>query len=148
GGELGLQAANGEPAAVTGLVVVIETAAVKQGALGRLFLATGEAGRTGHAVEGEGGVGHADVDELPFAGVLAMDDGSENAHDCMMGTASHVGNLDAHGWRPALFTATVAADAGEGEVVNVVAGTVPVWPGLAVTGDRAVDQPGIDGPEG
>ena len=71
-------------------------------------LAASQASRTSHAVERKGSVGHADINKLPFTGLLAMNHRCEYAHNCVVGTARHICNLDAHGWWPAFFTTTMA----------------------------------------
>ena len=69
-----------------------------------------------------------------------MDDRRQNPHDCVMGAACHIGNLNAHRRWPAVCTAAMAAYAREGEVIDVVPGAVPVGAGLAVAGDSTVDK--------
>ena len=80
--------------------------------------------------------------------MLALDDGGEYAHDRVVGTAGYVGNLDTHGRRAAVGAAAVAGNAGDGQVVDVMARAVFIGAGLAVAGDGAVDQFRVDGFQG
>src|SRR5690606_20615896 len=107
-----------------------------------------QCGGAGHGVEGEGSVGHADVDESALPGLLALDHGGEDAHHGVGGAAGNIGNLDTHGGRAAVGAAAVAGTTGNGQVVDVVAGPVFVGAGRAVAGDGAVDQCRVDGFQG
>src|SRR5690554_4819400 len=122
--ELRLQTAHRQPTAIAGLVVVVESTAIEHAALGFLLHTASQCGSAGHGVEGEGSVGHADVDESALPGLLALDHGGEDAHHGVVGAAGYVGNLDTHGGRTAVGAAAVAGNAGDGQVVNVVAGAV------------------------
>src|SRR6056297_2806898 len=140
GSELGLETANRKPATVARLVVVVKGAAVQQRAFRLLFLATGEAGRPGHGVQRERGIGHADINKLPFSGLLPVNYRSQDAHHGMVRTTSYIRNLYTHGWRPAVGSAAVAANARQGEIIDVVACTILVGAGLAVTSNGAIDE--------
>ena len=66
----------------------------------------------------------------------------------MVRAAGNIGNLYSHRGRTAVRSATVAADAGQGKIIDVMARTVLVWAGLAIAGNGAVDEARVDGFEG
>src|SRR5690554_6095926 len=146
--ELRFQATNRQPAAIAGLVVVVESAAIKHATFGFLLHTASQCRSAGHGIESKGGVSHADVHKLALPGLLALDYGGEDAHDGVVGASGYVGNLDTHGRWAAVGAATVAGNAEDGQVVNVVAGAVFVGAGLAIAGDGAVDQLRVDGFQG
>ncbi len=144
GEKLRLQAGHGHKASVAGAVAVIEAAAVELGGLQVRILPAHQRRRRGQAVQAEGGVGHGDVHVLALAGALAVDHRRQHAHHRMAGTAGDVRHLERHRRRAGGLAAVVGGHAGDRQIVQIVAGPVPVGPVLAVAGNRAVDQPRVD----
>jgi len=95
-------------------------------------------------MQAEGAVGHAHIDLLAQAGDLALHHGGKQADHTMQRATGQVGQLHAKRQRTKVLTPGVAGDTGQRQVVDIVAGAIPVRSALAVTGDRHVDQPRVD----
>ena len=142
--KLRLQATDRKPAAVAGAVVVVEAAAIQRLVFHRRFHASGQIARTGHAVQTEGAVGHADIHLLPLPRGLTLDHRRQQADHPVQRAAGNISRLDPQRQRPGFTAPGVAGDAGQGQVVDVMAGAVLVRAALAVTGNRHIDQLRVD----
>lgn len=145
GPEFGLQGAQGDEFMVGGFVGVVEGVAVGEegvasgGCLAGLLLEV-----EGQVHEGQGAVGDGDVDVLALARTLPVEKGQKDSGDGAEAAPCDIGNLKARGaW------SFLGADEVQGtchaEVVDVVSRGVAVGAGLAVSGDGAVDDAGVDG---
>ncbi len=116
--------------------------AVDRGALSSFALESGSVPRPGPMPlttwRGNNAVGHEIFDIQTLADSSGGDGGEDAMTHCS--TPTHISYLEAivHGPQP--FQPNSHGSL-KSEVVDVVPGTVPQRPGLAVTGDRAVDQP-------
>jgi hypothetical protein len=83
-------------------------------------------------------IGHRDVDELALAAALTLTQGGEDPEGGHERAAAEVGDLAGGRHRGATGLAGEAEQAGEAQVVHVVARTIAPRPGLPVARDRAV----------
>ena len=88
--------------------------------------------------------GHGDIDVTAFATALRIEERGENTHRRHHRAAENVGNLDIGDHRIALLAADLVGKTGVTAIVDVVAGTIAVWSGLAITGNGAIDDARID----
>ena len=86
---------------------------------------------------------HGDVDQLPLAGVGALEQRARNA-ERGGGARKHVADGEAGARRPGLFVTGDRHDAGHRLDLAVIAGGRSFRAGLAEAGDGAIDQPRID----
>lgn len=146
GVELRLQGADGQVAAVGGLVgAVVRAAAVQE--VGPAPVLPGAGGE--HAVQQGGQVGGAvhdgGVHDLPGAVHARVVQRGEDADDQVEGAAREVAEeVGGHGRGP-VGVADQAEGAGEGDVGHVVSGARGERAVLAPAGHAAVDQPGVAG---
>ena len=84
---------------------------------------------------------------MPLTSLFAVDNGGQDACHRVHGAARHIGDLKVIEAGTAVFSSGGGGDTRTGEIVDVVAGPQGEGTALAVTGDGAVNEPGIDGPE-
>ncbi|RMO55528.1 hypothetical protein ALQ38_05560 [Pseudomonas marginalis pv. marginalis] len=142
--ERGLQAAHRHPAPIPRAVIVVEAAAIEHVAFPLRFHPTRQVTRAGHGVQAERAVGHAHVQVLADPALLPGDNRRKQPHHRMQRTAAHIRQLHAQRQRPGVLASGVAGHPGQRQVIDIVPGAVLVGPGLAVSGDRHIDQPGVD----
>jgi hypothetical protein len=100
-----------------------------------------------HDHPGHGAVEHADIEQASLAGSLALAEVGQDAGGGVHGRAQ-VGDLDGRDGRNGIRPSAQAEDAGAGGEVEIVPGPVAVRSVLAEPGDRTVNDPRIDGPDG
>ncbi|CAH0307105.1 hypothetical protein SRABI112_04733 [Pseudomonas mediterranea] len=139
-----LQAAHRHPATIPGAVMVIEAAAIEQMSFPAGFDPTGQVTGARQGVQAEHAIGHAHIQVLALPALLAGNHRRQQSDYAVQRPAGDVRRLDAQRQRAAVGTAGMAGQPCQGQVVDIVSGAVPVGAGLAVAGDRHVDEPGID----
>src|SRR6185437_1503120 len=93
--------------------------------------------------EGQRRLQHGDVDELPLAGLVALEQRAGDTEGC--GCArQHIADRKARARRAALYVAGDRHDAAHRLHLAVIAGAVALGPGLAETAYRAINQLRID----
>ena len=135
-----LDGADGDVLAVLGLVAAPEGRAaveVVELALVDPFADGGEA-EAGKREVGRA-LGHGDVDDLALAGALRFQEGGEQSGKQEHGAAAHVAD-DVQRRHRVRARADGVQDAGERDVVDVVAGGLGERAGLAPAGHAAVDE--------
>ncbi|MNR02297.1 hypothetical protein D3C85_1181420 [compost metagenome] len=81
---------------------------------------------------------------LPLPGLLAGDHCRQQPDHAMQRPTGNICHLRTQGQRSAVGAAGVARQPGQRQVIDVMAGAVLVRTGLAVTGDRHINQLRID----
>ena len=143
--EVGLQAADAHPAAVRGLVDVVEGRGAVEEALAGLGTDAAREVLADHPrQEVHDAVGHGDVHVLAPARPLAGDEGRQDAERRMQAAAGEVGDDVQGDGRRLARPADHAQRAADGDVVDVVAHQAGVGAVLPVAGERAVDQARVD----
>ncbi len=139
--ELRLDGPDGHVLAVLGLVDLVERGAGIEhvdAALVRPRAATAE--RPHHVRESEGAVDHRRVHDLALAGGLTLDEGGQDAEHEEHRTATEVADHVQRRHRALTLAADGVQDAGQRDVVDVVAGRVGERALLAPAGHAAVDD--------
>lgn len=143
--EGGFERPEGEVATVGGGVDVVAGPAAGEGHPPALRLLPAKVCCSGGGQEPvDDGIDHRHVNILPFAGLGTLEERDEDVQGGEGGPAE-VGDLCAGGDGAAFGCAGQTEQAANGEVVEVVARAVGVGAGLAVAGEGAVDDPGVDG---
>src|SRR5258708_14709218 len=142
--ELRLQRADAHPAVRAAVHAVAGMAAVEVQRARAGHLAVVEEAAGVHRQPADDAVEHADVAVLSLAGALAVvqrgEDGDGRAH----GAAAEVADLHAGHGDVAIDRSGDAQRAADGHVVEVMSGTITIWPILAITADAAEDDGGVD----
>ena len=89
-------------------------------------------------------VGHRHIDVTATATAARIDDTGENADERGQRTAEEVADLKIRHRRSAAGQADLVEQAAVAEVVQIVAGAVPVRPVLPIAGDRAIHDARIE----
>ena len=97
-----------------------------------------------HGVQAERAIGHAHIQVLPHPALLPGNHRRQQAHHGVQRTARHIRQLYAQGQWAGVLAPGMAGHAGQRQVVDIVPGAVLIGAGLAVAGDRHIDQPRVD----
>ena len=94
--------------------------------------------------EGKQVLGHGDVEMAALAGLRALGHRQEDVHHRRIGGAGDVGDQRRRHHRLLARAHRQRQQAGIADVIEIVGGDVALRPGLAVAGDRTIDEARID----
>ena len=94
--------------------------------------------------KGERPLGHCDIQMRPLPACLPRNQGQQDIHHRRIGSASDIGDQPERGSWLVIRSATERQDTRITDVVEIVAGGAGLWSGLAIAGDRTIDETGID----
>ncbi|MNZ61580.1 hypothetical protein D3C78_796800 [compost metagenome] len=145
--EVGLQATHRQPASVARAVVVVEASTVEHLVLAPRRHAARQITRTRHRIQAERAIGHAHIQVLALPAVLAGNHRRQQADDSVQRSTGDVRRLNPQRQWPAVLASGVTGHSRQRQVIDVVPGAILVRTGLAIAGDRHVNQPRIDRPQ-
>ena len=96
---------------------------------------------------GQHGFAHGHVDQATLPGPLRVEECRQNAHHGGHRAAEQVADLQIGNRRLAPIDADLIEHTGKADIVEVVSGRHCQWAGLAIAGDRAIDDLRIDRPQ-
>ena len=97
---------------------------------------------------GQGRIAHGDVHETPLAAAPGIEEGRQDTHHGTHGAAQQIADLQVGNGRLATIHADLVEDAGVADVVEVMARRQGQGTALAVAGDGAEHQAGIEAAQG